>query len=156
MDRAPGTHCIGGWVDPRAGLEAMEKNLLPLLGIAQPRFLGHPAHSLVTMLTDLCEPQLYSVNGANHVYLWLWAVKNECVHMVSRLPSLNSQQEPGLFFLSQRSDRLWDPPSPRNGCLGLFLRGKSAGAWSLLPSSAEIKNDGGIPRLLHTFSWLGA
>jgi hypothetical protein len=24
-ERAPGTHCIGGWVDPRAGLDNMEK-----------------------------------------------------------------------------------------------------------------------------------
>jgi hypothetical protein len=24
-ERAPGTHCIGGWVDPRAGLDSMEK-----------------------------------------------------------------------------------------------------------------------------------
>jgi hypothetical protein len=24
-ERAPGTHCIGGWVDPRAGLDDMEK-----------------------------------------------------------------------------------------------------------------------------------
>jgi hypothetical protein len=23
-ERAPGTHCIGGWVDPRAGLDKME------------------------------------------------------------------------------------------------------------------------------------
>jgi hypothetical protein len=24
-ETAPGTHCIGGWVDPRAGLDNMEK-----------------------------------------------------------------------------------------------------------------------------------
>jgi hypothetical protein len=24
-EKAPGTHCIGGWVDPRAGLDDMEK-----------------------------------------------------------------------------------------------------------------------------------
>jgi hypothetical protein len=24
-ERAPSTHCIGGWVDPRAGLDDMEK-----------------------------------------------------------------------------------------------------------------------------------
>jgi hypothetical protein len=24
-ERASGTHCIGGWVDPRAGLDDMEK-----------------------------------------------------------------------------------------------------------------------------------
>jgi hypothetical protein len=25
VERAPGTHCIGGWVDPRAGLDDVEK-----------------------------------------------------------------------------------------------------------------------------------
>jgi hypothetical protein len=25
QERAPGTHLIGGWVDPRAGLDDMEK-----------------------------------------------------------------------------------------------------------------------------------
>jgi hypothetical protein len=37
-ERAPGTHCIGGWVGPRTSLDVLEKrNLLPLLGI-QPRY----------------------------------------------------------------------------------------------------------------------
>jgi hypothetical protein len=32
--RAPGTHWIGGWVGPRAGLDDVEKRkVLPLLGI---------------------------------------------------------------------------------------------------------------------------
>jgi hypothetical protein len=26
-ERTPGTHCIGGWVDPRAGLDDVEKIL---------------------------------------------------------------------------------------------------------------------------------
>jgi hypothetical protein len=37
--RAPGTHWIGGWMDPRAGLDAVEKGLLPLPGI-EPRSFG--------------------------------------------------------------------------------------------------------------------
>jgi hypothetical protein len=41
----PGTHCIGGWVDPRAGLDDVEKRkFLTLLGL-ELRPLGHPAHS---------------------------------------------------------------------------------------------------------------
>jgi hypothetical protein len=28
---APGTHCIGGWVDPRAGLDDVEKRKFPTL-----------------------------------------------------------------------------------------------------------------------------
>jgi hypothetical protein len=42
-ERAPGTHCIGSSVDPRAGLDAVEKRkflILPGLGL---RPLCHPA-----------------------------------------------------------------------------------------------------------------
>jgi hypothetical protein len=28
-ERAPGTHCIGGWVDPRAVLDAVVKKKIP-------------------------------------------------------------------------------------------------------------------------------
>jgi hypothetical protein len=36
-ERAPGTHWIGGWVDPRARLDAVEKRkFLTLLGSVQP------------------------------------------------------------------------------------------------------------------------
>ena len=28
--RRPGTHCVGGWVDPRAGLDGCGKSRLPL------------------------------------------------------------------------------------------------------------------------------
>jgi hypothetical protein len=42
----PGTHCTGGWVGPRAGLdtEVREKNLFPPPGI-EPRSPGHPVSS---------------------------------------------------------------------------------------------------------------
>jgi hypothetical protein len=34
MERAPSTHWMGGWVGPRAGVDATEKRkILPLLGI---------------------------------------------------------------------------------------------------------------------------
>jgi hypothetical protein len=39
LQRAPGTHWIGGWVGPRTGLDFVEKrNILPLPGI--PYVLG--------------------------------------------------------------------------------------------------------------------
>jgi hypothetical protein len=45
-ERTPGTHCTGGWVGPRAGLdtEARGKILSSLLGI-EPRSPGRPARS---------------------------------------------------------------------------------------------------------------
>jgi hypothetical protein len=42
---APGTHWIGGWVDPRAGLGDVEKrNFFTLLGL-ELRLLSRPAHT---------------------------------------------------------------------------------------------------------------
>jgi hypothetical protein len=45
-ERTPGTHCTGGWVSPRAGLdtEATGKILSPLPEI-EPRMPGRPARS---------------------------------------------------------------------------------------------------------------
>jgi hypothetical protein len=45
-ERTPGTHCTGGWVGPRAGLntETRGKILSPLPGI-EPRSPGRPARS---------------------------------------------------------------------------------------------------------------
>jgi hypothetical protein len=42
----PGTHCTGGWLGPRAGLDTKTRGkiLLPLLGI-EPRSLGRQARS---------------------------------------------------------------------------------------------------------------
>jgi len=47
-ERTPGTHCTGGWVGPRAGLdtEARGEILLPLLGI-KPQLPGRPAYSQI-------------------------------------------------------------------------------------------------------------
>jgi hypothetical protein len=39
------THWVGGWMVPRVGLDAVLAN--------ESRFLGRPAHSLVTTLTNL-------------------------------------------------------------------------------------------------------
>jgi hypothetical protein len=44
-ERAPGTHWIGGWVDPRAGLDDVEKRKLLTLPGLELRPLGRPARS---------------------------------------------------------------------------------------------------------------
>jgi hypothetical protein len=45
VERAPGTHWVGGWMDPRAGLNDVEKSkFLTLLGL-ELWPLYHPAHS---------------------------------------------------------------------------------------------------------------
>jgi hypothetical protein len=44
-ERAPGTHWRGGWVDPRAGLDEMEKRKLLTLPGLELRPFGRPARS---------------------------------------------------------------------------------------------------------------
>jgi hypothetical protein len=41
----PGTHWIGGWVNPRAGLYDLEKRKFLTLPVLKLRPLGRPAHS---------------------------------------------------------------------------------------------------------------
>jgi hypothetical protein len=50
-ERTLGTHRIGGWVGPRAGLDAVTKSKNP--SACQESNPGRPAHSLVTILTEL-------------------------------------------------------------------------------------------------------
>jgi hypothetical protein len=44
-ERAPGTHWIGGWVDPRASLDNVEKRIFVTLPGLELRPLGRPALS---------------------------------------------------------------------------------------------------------------
>jgi hypothetical protein len=44
-ERAPGTHWIGGWVDPTAGLDDVEKRKFFTLPGLELRSLGSPARS---------------------------------------------------------------------------------------------------------------
>jgi hypothetical protein len=44
-ERAPGTHWIGGWVDPRAGLDDVEKRTFLTLPGLELLPLGRPARS---------------------------------------------------------------------------------------------------------------
>jgi hypothetical protein len=48
VEWAPGTHWIGGWVDPRAGLDDVEKRKFFTLPRLELRPLGRPARSRCT------------------------------------------------------------------------------------------------------------
>jgi hypothetical protein len=45
LERGPGTYCIGGWVEPRTGLNDMEKRKFLTLPGLEFRPLGRPANS---------------------------------------------------------------------------------------------------------------
>ena len=54
QEREPGTHCIGGFMGPRAGLDGVQngRNVLTL-PVIELRFLSFPPGSLVTPSTEL-------------------------------------------------------------------------------------------------------
>jgi hypothetical protein len=52
-ERAPGTHWIGGWVNPRANLDDVEKKKILTLPGLELRLLGRPARSIPTTLSRL-------------------------------------------------------------------------------------------------------
>jgi hypothetical protein len=63
-EKAPGTHWIGGWVDPRAGLDDVEmRKLLTLPGL-EIRPLGRPA----------CSQSLYRLHYSDLI-LWSKTIK---------------------------------------------------------------------------------
>jgi hypothetical protein len=56
-EKAPGTHCIESWVDPRPDLDDMEKRTVFTLSGIQFRPLGRPARSqyeVIKFRTLLC------------------------------------------------------------------------------------------------------
>jgi hypothetical protein len=55
-ERAPGTHWIGGWVDPRAGLDDVEKSKFLTQPGLELRPLSRPAPSQSTLSADYAIP----------------------------------------------------------------------------------------------------
>jgi hypothetical protein len=60
-EKAPGTHWIGGWVGPRAGLDDLEKRKFLTLPGLELRPLSRPARS--QSLYQLCYP------GSKEIYV---------------------------------------------------------------------------------------
>jgi hypothetical protein len=64
-ERAPGTHCIGGWVDPRAGLDDVEeRKFLILLGLELDPSVVQPVAS---RYTDCAIPAPHVLSLIHHI-----------------------------------------------------------------------------------------
>jgi hypothetical protein len=53
----PGTHWVGGWVDPRAGLDGVEKRKFLTLLVLELRPLSRPAQPVASRYTDYAIPR---------------------------------------------------------------------------------------------------
>jgi hypothetical protein len=70
-ERAPGSHWIGGWVEPRAGLDTVVKR-----GTLSPSWDSNPDHPIIQpvvsrLLTKLS--RLLNRNGSDIIFSSLWA-----------------------------------------------------------------------------------
>jgi hypothetical protein len=64
-ERAPGTHWIGGWVDPRTVLDMEKRKFLALPGLELRPLLSRPARRYYTCIE--CFPQAYYTLCCTHV-----------------------------------------------------------------------------------------
>jgi hypothetical protein len=131
-ERAPSTHWIGGWVNPKSGLDDVEKRkFLPLPGL-ELRPLGYSARS--QSLYQLCCP-------GSHMYSILKEFIFTTSELVCSSSACDSWSE-GVWFKSWPGHQLawrfsWfysiSPDSPPsllcNGYWGLFSQGQSS--WSM-------------------------
>jgi len=111
-ERATDTHCIGGWVGPRADLNtAVVKRKIPSPRRASNLRSSRPQPSAIPQSTTF--KSLYEMNDS------------------SSIPDRGTD----CFFTHQQCpDWLWGPPILSNGYLGLS-GGRAAGTWRWPPSS---------------------
>jgi hypothetical protein len=100
-EKAPGTHWKGGWVNPRAGLDHVEKRKFLILPGLELRPPGQPARS--QSLYRLCYPGSsqfeYHNNIAKQYKLWRSSICN-CLHS----PGTSSLEDPDAFLRTQHTN----------------------------------------------------
>jgi hypothetical protein len=68
-ERAPGTHLIGGWVGPTAGLDDVKKRKFLILLVLELRPLGRPAHNQSLYQLRYTGSSLHSRRSKLYVYI---------------------------------------------------------------------------------------
>jgi hypothetical protein len=150
---APGTHCIGGWVGPRAVLDAVVKRKIP-----SPRWESNRRTPIVQPVaqryTDWAiTAPLHDCTGLKFYFQYPFVVrfvkkkklmKPNMTRLLAGRRRFDSWQGQGFIFSSLCPQRLWSPPSLLSNryrglfCWGVKQLGREADHSS--PSSAEVKN----------------
>jgi hypothetical protein len=105
-ERAPGAHCIGGWVDRRAGLDDVEKRKFwpyrdssPDLSVVQPvasrcTDCTIPAHRPGTITFVFCKARLRRKSRTLPPSSWAYLsnIKEECTQFWSRTSGMGGQK----------------------------------------------------------------
>jgi hypothetical protein len=112
-ERAPDTHWIGGWVDPRVGLDDVEKRKFLTLPGLELRLLGRPARN--QSLYRLGYPGSRNLYGNLQIYedKQLYRKDNKYIHAVwSRVGSagtvirLRTRQQKNLSLIPDGGSRV--------------------------------------------------
>jgi hypothetical protein len=121
-ERAPGSHWIEGWVDPRAGLDNMEKwKLLPPHGLE----LWPPS-------CPACSPSLYLLHYPSSHIKFNTCSKHSSVDKFQN-SDLSSRVWSHVSFCPFPSSSFYWPPSQKTWCVSFFtpfLPNWSESAWA--------------------------
>jgi hypothetical protein len=80
-DRAPGSHWIGGWVGPGAGMDAMENKNITCS--CQELNLGHPARSIVAIPAEISLlPIYYQIGFKSFCFKYIYAISNVIISVL--------------------------------------------------------------------------
>jgi hypothetical protein len=128
-ERAPGTHWIGGWVGPRAGLDAVVKRKIPNpCQDSNPRSYSPWPSSIPPQL--LIQPNETNIS----CYIYIYTHTHTHTHT----------QYPGIFLLTPASRTALGPNQPLiqwvPGALSLGVKRPGREADHSPPSGAEVKN----------------
>jgi hypothetical protein len=108
---------------------------------------------LITWHDRLCIKYVSLSTG----FFWWVIISRYSVGLRTGNPGFHTRQGQEILSSSQRPDRPWGPPSLLSnwyrGDFSLEVKRPGRAAYHSTPSSAEVKNIGGIPPFPHTSSW---
>jgi hypothetical protein len=115
-ERTPGTHCTGGWVDPRASLDTEDRGkiLLSLLGIEH-RSPGRPVR-------NCCHQRAYY---SSPTCIWVWRATVEWWWQGK--PKNSEKNLSQCHFAHHKPYADWPGREP-----GLAVRGRRLTAWAMV------------------------
>jgi hypothetical protein len=119
-ERAPDTHCIGGWVGPRAGLDAVVKGRIP-----SPRRESNPDEQVVQPVVSRYTDWAIPAHNDYLILSWHYISLSIVYGLNDRGSRVRFPAEAGNFSLYHRVQNGpgANPESLSNGYQGLFSLG---------------------------------
>jgi hypothetical protein len=116
--KSPGTHWIGGWVNPRAGLDDMERRKFLTLPGLELRPLGRPARSQLLDRLRSCNEHV-KLPSSNFIFVRMWMTNRKILPTVRlRMHQPNRVQSCQIDLESDAAICFpWNSSIPLSHCL---------------------------------------